>query len=782
MAAYMHETEIMQKRKDRIVLIYGILYFCLGLYFATSGGGYYTYDSTQKLMDLVQGKVWLILSILMAVLIYHISGTTRFKLWSWVINLSLYFVVLYALLYKGTDFGLNGMWGDNSNRLALVNKYREFSSIFQDWYYKGLPPFYPPLWFFLSGKLAWIFGTDAYKTIKFGYFVIYAFYPAALYFVWSKIAPRKVAFLVMFLTIFLRDVYLDYVYYEHITAALFIPWWLYYVEDIKKRPDKKLRWYILGGILGGLLFMTYYFWFFVGVVATILRFAVRRFAGERPFLKTTGFNHKLILGGLVLLFSSFYWVPLLVSLIKFGAHSVQGNWFHSGHLDIRVPFFEFTLAGMIYLSGLLYLGARSRNRTGVNLAFILLSIPALILVDRIICLFGTSLQTRKLIEIMPVFLAVPSAHGLFLFYRVLSRGHQYWRVALIILSAVSLLYWGNSHSQVLGDKKYQVGVNCRVPVKDLAVIETVDYRGKLFLTNHYIEEIFLPFYAFLSHTESTAHPASRYNERIDFLRYTGRLQDKGQAAFLLRENRFEPVDYFYLPYDKGKNAYYYEVYPLYFPYVETKLRLEFAAGSIHDSEYFTKKHDAGLFQIIRPPESVVELFIKDFDSTNIHSLVKEYNRLNLATRYLKKEYADSIRSYCDSVKALAAGSASMESIFEMANEVDLTDFGIIADSVPGRHKMRFMFKGGRRFREDHKIYVHAYPSNEESTEHDESGLFTNLDFTPNPPTTAWINNEYILLEKEINLPAGRYIFHFGFMPTPQEKGSRSYRSPSIQVE
>jgi galactan 5-O-arabinofuranosyltransferase len=175
---------------------------------AFTGGGYYTVDSIQKLNDIIQCKIWLALSILAALALYSLPLQKRHKFVLGLILLSYYFVILYALLYKGTDFGLNGPWGDNATRLTYVTKFRDFSSPYQSMYSKNLPPFYPPLWFFISGKLAWLFGIEGYKTIKLGYFVTFALFPILLFYAWNKIIPRPHAFMISTLTFFLGDHYL----------------------------------------------------------------------------------------------------------------------------------------------------------------------------------------------------------------------------------------------------------------------------------------------------------------------------------------------------------------------------------------------------------------------------------------------------------------------------------------------------------------------------------------------------------------------------------------------
>ena len=88
---------------------------------------------------------------------------------------------------------MNGHWGDNSNRLAEINKMMYYNSFFQDWYLKDLTSFYPPLWLYLMSLYGKLLNIEAYQTIKFGYLLVFLIYPWLLYFFWKKIVSPSYA-------------------------------------------------------------------------------------------------------------------------------------------------------------------------------------------------------------------------------------------------------------------------------------------------------------------------------------------------------------------------------------------------------------------------------------------------------------------------------------------------------------------------------------------------------------------------------------------------------------
>jgi len=777
----MNPSQGIISKRNSFLLLYTVLFVIVGVYFAFSGGGYYTHGSLQKLDDLIKIKIWLIISFVMAVAVYYSDSDRGRKQWYWLLVTAVYFVVFYALLFKGTDYGMNGHWGDNGNRLALVTKFREFWSPFQDWYYKGLPSFYPPLWLYLQGKLAWLFGIEGYASIKAGYFVIYAFYPLALFYVWSKVSSRSVAFAIAFITLFLRDLHLDYVYYEHITAAFFVPWWLCFVEDVRNRKKKGVGLYALGGFLGALIFMTYYFWFFAGILSMVIRPVLQLILGRRKFLETSPFRTKFLMLAAVGIFSSIYWLPLLISIIQYGADSMQNKWFHQSYLDLKLPFFDYTPAAVVYLLGLIYLAARYKKQLIGRYLIFLLCLPALFFIDCAFALFDISIQSRKVIELLPVFLSVPAGFGVVCMYRYLSRRSEVSRRVAVVLIAFLVLFVGNSHSDIISQKMWKVGMNSRVPSSDLDVYRSVDYEGRVFLTNQYLEASYSPFYFFQCHWGPSAHTAARYEQRNAFLKYVGILDDAKQAAFLFRNNRFDAVDFFYLPVDQASGKAYYETSSLNFPAKTEKLRIEFARETTIESPYFKLKHERGLYSIENPGGSVEDILNVRYDYDDLGGLIKEYNRINLAIRFLSDSSAAPLCPARDSLRNIIADSLQIETGVSLDRGVFISDFKIVSASNEVPHLM-LLTGTEKRLRENFYIFIHAYPEDIECLDADRRQYgFANLDYYPDRRTSDWIVGEHILIEKEIKLRPGRYKFHVGLFNKASGTLRKSYTSQYFTI-
>lgn len=597
--------------RNRIVWIYAVALIIVGGYFSFAGGGHCEFDSDLKADDLIKLRIWILLCAVMAIPVYLSEYRASTKILMMVANILLYFVVTYALFYKGTDFGLNAHWGDNASKLAITTKFKEFWSPFQDWYSKDLPSFYPPLWFFVNGKLAWLFDIEVYRMPKIMYFVTYAVLPVALYYAWSRIVSRRAALFIAFLTMFYRTSLLDYAPYEPISTAFFVPWWLYYVDDVKNIKNKSLKWYAYGGFWGALIFMTYYFWFIIGALSLIMRFIVRVVSQSRNQWGIQSFGHLIKIFGATALFSSVYWLPYLMSVIINGGYFTQGLWLRiEGGLAFDMPFFKFSLESMIYLIGLIHLGIRVKKAINSALLVVLAAAALGVMVDRICNLYDFSTQTRKVFELGPVVLAVPSGIALAAIYGWCKRRHAGLKGAFVLVALTAAIFIGTGHRAAASGGLWETAFKSVVPESGLEAFRSVDYRGKVFLTNKYIEAAYLPYYMFIFLNSSSAHPASQFLHRLEFLKELSRLEDPGEVAWLLRHNRFGRIDYVYLPIDSAGDAFL-DIQILKFPAQFDDVHIVFPKATFPESPYLINRHRWGIYEITEPENFDARIIINN---------------------------------------------------------------------------------------------------------------------------------------------------------------------------
>lgn len=201
---------------------------------------------------------WAMMFFAIVVVIWRSGFSWRSKGLLILAALSVYGVVEIALMYAGTPYGLNAYWGDMQFRIAMILKFIGFLKP-GDFYYKALPAFYPPLYYFLLSVYARLFTIEAYKMLKIGSMLIYAFGPFLLYFFWRKLVSPFQAFLVTlstFLICSFSGSSIQSVPHAFLANSFFIPWWLFFVERIG-HSRKSWRFYLEGGIIGAAIFSTY---------------------------------------------------------------------------------------------------------------------------------------------------------------------------------------------------------------------------------------------------------------------------------------------------------------------------------------------------------------------------------------------------------------------------------------------------------------------------------------------------------------------------------------------
>lgn len=580
----------------------------------------FTYLSNDHVSFLMLSKIWSLGFILFSLIyLYFKKDSKRFH-WDLLILLSTYFVILYGILFIGTEYGMHGQWGDNGNRFAYLCKMIAYDTIFTDWYYKDLPGFYPPLWFYLMSLYAKVLSLEAYQTVKFGYLLTYLLYPWLLYYMWQKVTTKKIAAAISFVTIFIAYKYLDWIYYEHITAAIFIPWWLYYFENDDLSLSIKSNWkfYLSGGIIGGLIFMTYYYWFFIAVVAILISI-VLKLLDKKPFSEITrSLLNKFYLGVVIIVVSSVYWLPLVKSIFRYGSESSQNVWFGMHHADLTSLWNITSVESLLILGGIFFTFYLFKDEKYRKFMIWFIACLVMIIIDRIFNLSESSIQSRKILEFLHVFAAAPLVIGLF----DLIKNREFnpnIRKGFVGLFVLLILILSNAHTEIEPSNFYKNAVNQRVPQNDLEVFSSVETHNKVFLTTHYLEACYLPYYMFITYNNMSSHTAGRYLEREKFIEEIAKIEDPEILAYLLAYNKFDKVDYIYLPFDSTQMKFQMILYQVSFNDPAGKVKkIPLECRYDLPNDYFVLINERGLFEV--SSSSITENKNESLDEFLIKSL------------------------------------------------------------------------------------------------------------------------------------------------------------------
>ncbi len=557
----------------------------------------YTLSSKKHFVSFIIALIWSLVWLILSAVVIYWKRQKSYAPALAVLATSIFFLITYGLLFRGTEYGMNGHWGDNGYRLAMVCKMMAYNHL-ADAHLKNMTSMYPALWFYLSALGAKLLSMEAYQTIKYGYFLIFLVYPWLLYFSWKLLVKKHLAALIAVGTTLVAHDLLLYIYYEHMSLALFIPWWLYFFEEVpaESRRQRTILYYATAILIGAALITTYYWWFALAAATYPFSVALSITRKEGLMALIQDFKHKAIITTGILLLSSFYWFPLVQGMFTRGYHSSQASWFRLIYADLShylfgsLPLTLFTLAG-IFLTVYFW-----ENKKIQKMAVLYMGGLLLIIFDRFANIGFTSIQTRKLVEFIPLLLSIPVFIGGYCWWDKVKKNVNLTR-AMWVLGALLIFHSTNIHG-INNNRKFQIGLNQRKPQADIDAIKSSCDLSKVFLTNRYLETCYLPYYLFIPNNSTAAHLFSEFDQRELFLKESSKIVEPRLFSYALAYNRFDTISYFYIPYDTLENNYNLQLSRVPFNTNQiTPISIRFADSLIEGNPYFTEVHERGIYSI-----------------------------------------------------------------------------------------------------------------------------------------------------------------------------------------
>ena len=478
----------------------------------------------------------------------------------------------YYFLVKGTILPFFGLKGDE---ITIAAMYQTFTHIgmLSDFAYHALPPFYPPLFFQGFAFFGKMFSWNGVQTAKFASFITITFFPLLIYYVqkwfWqsrnstNSSLPNTI-FWTMSSVLFCVAVGWSAVIikpYELVSAVLTILWTIGLVNDISEKTltQKRIVWY---GIIGGILFMLFYFWFFLAAIGVTL---FHLFSRSRTAI-TTYFQYAII-AAIMLLTSAPFWFPLAKSYSHFGSENWQLGFFVIDWIATHGPFITNGVVGIILALGF------------VSIIFYRHTTICRVL----LCLFvaGYMWQIMGMITIMLFSSPLQESKG-FLFWNrsILVFGFAYgvqmvwkyaqqritsiaWKKTVCIIGLCILatqLFFGTFLDDPEVQKVRVRAQTIRHGVPELiAFLQASPITKDASVLSSGIPEL----YAFLSlnntmyFNQHNSHPAARFSDRLGFVR-TLSYQKESRALYdILNTSAYKPTRFIFW---KGVPEYY----PLYF--------------------------------------------------------------------------------------------------------------------------------------------------------------------------------------------------------------------------
>lgn len=520
-----------------------------------------------------------------------------------VILISLFLASTYLVLIYQSQLTWWGLQGDEIFVTAFLEQVAS-GNFFSDFFYSGLPSFYPPLYFWLVGGLAWIFGLNGIRAAQLGVTLVLFITPFLVYFCqrlyrpkkkiasWKLVIPTALIFVVADWTaVILKP-------YEFISAVLIIFWTLFLLFELDARS---LNWkkIIFYGIGGGLLFLTFYFWFFPIIFVLAL---------FKLFTKTNikyYFSRLTLVGILVGLVSLPYILPLLSSYFKFGSENWQAAFFIPQDLNLYLPFLNFSIFGLVAMIGV------------ITMILYWSKVPV-----KILGLIFISTYIWQFFNLLAIILwqapFLPAKPFLFLGGATLSISAAYGFTAIIsekikdqkIRTALFVLAWIVLATQLLGGSFLD---QPEIPeilaatkegsreefVNLVNQLKQVDGVENMTILSSGIPQLsaYLPLSYYISYNMHFSHPAANFLDRFRFVSNLASSDSPVDFYQKLQKSPFEKIDA--LLFFKADDYYSVHFWVDYYPFGGGEQEIKIPKDLINE-QYFAKVFEDKHFVFYKP--------------------------------------------------------------------------------------------------------------------------------------------------------------------------------------
>jgi len=485
---------------------------------------------------------------------------------------------------------LGGFGGDNSFSMVMVANFMH-SNFSSDVTYKGLSSFYPFYFYYAVAKIAVLFDLSYYKALKYGAFITIYFLPIVTYLLWRNLYSRQESYIMVLSTLFIITISMLFrKSYEVISLALIIPWWIYYF-NLSAKVKKEA---IVGGLVGGVLFGVFYYWFFPIALASIWLILTNL----KNFKHHTKYYIIFILSFLVT--SSPYLFPYISDLIIYGSEPFQNRYFTINSLHFPLESIS-TPKDFLLFSGLVYLIFFRHKLVECYLLLLLVSSYLWIFLGHIGILVDVPLLVNKLNIFIILILSLGA--GLFLNHIAKKIRHSPINpkstisISLLILMVTPLfteIANGYNSPEVKSAKEFKV----EEAWLDREILELFKEkniladRGRMLATSNY------PIYFFTTRSSRYTHPASQLTKRLEFLKALSSSKNSKFIVWILRNNIFSSIDFVWFT-DRKFNIML-DNFPKANPY--NKLTIEYHTLFFKDLERVNSRKE--LYRVPENPELI----------------------------------------------------------------------------------------------------------------------------------------------------------------------------------
>ncbi|MCV7149855.1 galactan 5-O-arabinofuranosyltransferase [Mycolicibacterium pyrenivorans] len=490
--------------------------------------------------------------------------------------LSAFSLVTLAMPLGATKLYLFGISVDQQFRTEYMTRFAD-SPALNDMTYIGLPPFYPPGWFWIGGRLADLTGTPAWEMFKPWSIISITIAIVLAFVLWASMIRFEYAMVVSTATAAAALAYSPAEPYAAIIAVLLPPVFVLAWSGLRGKTRNGGWAAVIGvGIFLGIAALFYtlllaYAAFTLTVMAVLIA-ATRRHWD--PLLRL------LVIAAISGLLALIGWGPYLLAAVRDtpAESGTAQHYLPKDGAELAFPMLQFTLLGALCMLGTLWLVSYARTSTRAGaLAVAVLTVYAWSLLSMLTTLVGTTLLSFRLQPMLTILLTAAGAFGFIEVTRAATarvqqaNAHRVVAVATAVgaLGAVTFSqdipdvlrsdiivaytdtdgYGERADRRPPGAAQYYREVDARIQdvtgrPRNETVVMTADYS---FLS-------YYPYYGFQGLTSHYANPLAQFDQRAGAIEGWAMLTDADQFIAALDEMPWEPPTVFLMR--RGANDTY----------------------------------------------------------------------------------------------------------------------------------------------------------------------------------------------------------------------------------
>ncbi len=475
--------------------------------------------------------------------------------------LSAFTVVTLGMPLGATKLYLFGISVDQQFRTEYLTRLTD-SPALRDMTYAGMPPFYPPGWFWVGGRAAALTGTSAWEMFKPWAITSIAIAVALAFVLWSQLIRFEYACAVTAATAAVTLAYSSPEPYSAVITVLIPPVLVLAWSGLRggRRSEGHSGWAAMVGVgvFLGVTAMSYTLLFGYTAFAVAIMAVAAAVVGRslRPLLRVA------VAAVAAAALGAITWLPYL----QRAAHSpkskagVAQHYLPGDGAVLNFPMLQFSLLGALCMLGTVWLAWRARSsvRAGA-LGIGVLALYAWSLLSMLTTLLGTTLLSFRLQPTLSVLLSAAGVFGFIEFARAMAARRNPLIVPVatavgligaigfsqdiphVLRPDITVAYTDTDGNGQRGDRR-PPGSEKFYPHVDEAIRElTGTPRDEtVVMTADYSFLSYYPYFGFQGLTSHYANPLAEFDKRAGAIESWGKLKNSDEFVKALDTMPWQP--------------------------------------------------------------------------------------------------------------------------------------------------------------------------------------------------------------------------------------------------